>query len=273
MIRHGLFVVCPCCTPRFVVLSSGIVKVARSLPHTMVTSHASHISKELASRMATTCGVSIARYEGHGSQGRVFTLHESDQVLKVSKTPTPVNREQHNYSTLNAIGVPCAYASLSITEELEDGTFGHAMLLERLCFTLTAVLRACAITTTRCIIPHLGRACNRILRILQKYRVTYVDLSPDNIMFRRVRHDVYEMVVVDPSYMTIDSPCTSDVFDRLYLAYKVFVLALLHPHCRGMCRHLGTRLLGYEPSTSEVVTWLRTVPPKAVRCVTITLER
>jgi len=229
----------------------------------------SSVTKEVMDQMATACDVQITHDEGQGSQGRVFSLHNPDQVLKISVTSSPVNRELHNYSRLRAASIPCARATLSITEELTSGRFVTAMVLERLSFTLTAVIRAYSMACcSSCFLPRLIKSCTGLLQQLQKNRITYIDLSPDNIMFRQVSGTMYEMVLIDPSYMLIDSPCTNDNFDRLYLGYKIFALALLHPACRGACKQIGEHLLEFEPTKHEVIHWLQTVAPRAVQCVT-----
>lgn len=247
------------------------VHVAITLPHTMVVrsshSYTCPLTFEQVSQLAHEAGVRIRGTEGQGSQGRVFTLHNSDQVMKLSVTRTPENREQHNYSRLSAIGIPCARTSVALTNKLDDTTFAHVLLLERLPFTLTAIIRACAMTSACCIVPSLFRACTFLLQTLRRYKLTYVDLSPDNIMLRHVRKNVYQLVLIDPSYMTSDSACTDRNFDRLYLGYKIMLLALLHPSCQSVATQLGTQLLGFEPTEKQIVHWLQTVPPVAIRCV------
>lgn len=259
---------------RVIIIPADIVKMASVLPHTMVTPVPASTDEQKRSRaeaqkMADKCGVSIAHDEGQGSQGRIFSLNTCDQVMKVSVTRS-VNRELHNYSRLRAANIPCASASLSVTEESSPNTFVTAMVMERLSFTLTAVIRACGMVTSgchACFIPRLVQTCLLLLQQLQRHRITYIDLSPDNIMFRQVGKHTYEMVLIDPSYMIMDSPCTNENFDRLYLGYKVFALGLIHPHCWTVCKSIGSRLLLFEPSRYEVIHWLQTMAPRAVQCV------
>lgn len=208
--------------------------------------------------------VKIWSNEGHGRLGRVYALTHPLHVLKVSKT----GLEASNYSLLASHDIPCAHVVESRDVRVDEEVYS-VTVMARLDFTLTALIRAAGMTG--CKPRGLSSALEDLLSLLKKANIVYIDLSPDNIMFSRVRNNVFRVHVIDPQFVTslsvFDRLYKSREYDCMYLACKLYVLGKLHPSCWRLAQSLCRRLLGYLPTQGSVLGFLQEKVPEAMSIV------
>jgi hypothetical protein len=249
-----------------VYIPSRVISLARKMPHTMVPDqqHQSYRFSLLRCLLSdvTIDGkkIKIWSSEGHGRLGRVYALTHPRHVLKVSKT----GLEASNYSLLASHNIPCAHVIESRDVRVDETTYS-VTVMTRLDFTLTALLRAAGIANRK---PRgLSVALSDLLDLLRKSNIAYVDLSPDNIMFSRVRGNVFRVHLIDPQFVTslsiFERLYKSREYDCMYLACKLFVLGKLHARCWKFAQSLCRHLLGYVPSQGSVVQFLQEQAPRA----------
>lgn len=221
---------------------------ARSFPHTTINSPClMDVSRRLLLQLAASAGVQIVHVEGNGRLGRIYRLTDG-RILKVSSVRDSGTLETHNYSILHSRGISCPRIDVSMIQVIEDQQY-TVTVMERLEFTLTALLR------TGYMCQSLLVDLDKLLDALQAAKVVYRDLSPDNIMFRKVGDARYSLCVIDPQFVVVSD--NIDDFDRKYLSLKIIVLGMVHRRSMPVCRKVCQFLLGYVPPRSRVVWWLQ----------------
>lgn len=243
--------------------------LAHTMPHTMTDSKTTSFSTSFSTSLLAVLlsGLTINGHridiwsdEGHGRLGKVYALTHLWHVVKVSKT----RMEAHNYSILRAVGIPSAHVVISRDVHVQPDEMYSVTVMQRLDFTLTALLRASGHTKKY---PHgVYKALTDILDNLYKHNIAYVDLSPDNIMFRKVSARTYCVHLIDPQFVTplddfsrvyTSSSYDPRTYDTVYLSMKLYVLGLLHVSCQQFATDLCRQLLGYMPSRRDVYDFLQ----------------
>lgn len=247
--------------PQFHVhIPSKTAVMAHKLPHTMTTTkHRSSFTMNLLHVLLSGLTIdgekiSIWSDEGHGRMGKVYALTHPWHVVKVSKT----GNESHNYSILQSLGIPCAHVVISRDVEIHKTVYS-VTVMKRLDFTLTALIRAIGYTKKQ---PRgLEQALHDIVQALQQHNIAYLDLSPDNIMFQRVSGSMYRLHLIDPQFVVplraFSNIFGNDEYDAIYLAFKLYVLGLLHVPCQSYAKSLCQLIMGYMPMRKVVYTFLR----------------
>jgi hypothetical protein len=236
------------------------------------------------SELVSGLRVAVDMLETHGGMGRIYALKDPSRVLKVADLKTSWCRyEPMNYRTLEANNIPCATMYADCRRPLDNTVF-VLMVLERLEFTMTALIRAAGRTKQD---PRkISVILKSVLRMLKNANLAYGDLSPENIMFRRCSPEsssdsasgstsasasgststptnLFEIALVDPQFvvpldafqrgMTVKK---ADAFDTTYLALKIQIIGILDPPIRKFAESICADILGYVPTEQQTRHWL-----------------
>jgi hypothetical protein len=221
------------------------------------------------SELVSELRVAVDMLETHGGMGRIYALKDPSRVLKVADLKTSWCRyEPGNYRTLEANNIPCATMYADCRRPLDNTVF-VLMILERLEFTMTALIRAAGRAKED---PRkISIILKSLLRMLKNANLAYGDLSPENIMFRRCSSE-------SSSDSASASGCTSsptnlfeialdafqrgmtvkkaDAFDTTYLALKIQIIGILDPPIRKFAESICADILGYVPTEQQTRHWL-----------------
>jgi serine/threonine protein kinase len=133
--------------------------------------------------------------------------------------------------------------------------------MERLEFTMTAFIRAAG----RVHLPpkDIIAVLKTLLDLLHTRNLVYGDLSPDNIMFRRVDDVDFQIVLIDPQFMasrqdfsTSTSETKAKAFDTTYLALKIQAIGMLDPAVHKFTDAVCAGILGHVPLEKYTKRWL-----------------
>jgi hypothetical protein len=248
--------------------------LAGEFPHTMNPGTCRTEKPERLSDIVEGLRVKIESLETHGGMGRIYTLRDPDQVLKIADVRTSwCKHEARNYKVLETAGIPCARVLASAVRTVSPGKTYAVMVLERLDFTMTAYIRALA-RTTACVstsVRVVVQAIRELLHVLQLNDLAFGDLSPDNIMFRRLDSEAddsgcpatYELALIDPQFMCPLSlfedavgPVRGRAFDTTYVALKIQAIGLLDRACMPFTDAVCAGLLGHTPLEKHTRRWL-----------------
>ena len=216
--------------------------------------------------------VKIECLETHGGMGRIYALRDPDQVLKIADLRTSwCKHEARNYKVLETAGIPCARVLASAVRTVSPGKTYAVMVLERLDFTMTAYIRALARTTASVStsVRAVVQAISALVHVLQSNDLAFGDLSPDNIMFRRLDcaddscPATYELALIDPQFMCplplfedAVGPVRGRAFDTTYIALKIQAIGLLDRACAPFTDAVCAGLLGHTPLEKHTRRWL-----------------
>jgi hypothetical protein len=211
--------------------------------------------------LVTGLGIGVQTMETHGGMGRIYALRDSSKVLKIADVDRSwCAYEPRNYEILREKGISCALVYGDWTRTLDNKTY-MLTVLERLEFTMTALIRAAG--RLRQNPSSLSKILKSVLVVLKRANLAYGDLSPDNIMFRKVGQDTYELALVDPQFMVpLDAfkrkmtPEKGEHFDTTYLALKVQTIGILDPAVRKFTDTICRDILGYVPPQEKTRGWL-----------------
>ena len=243
-----------------------VAMVAQKFPHTLNPALCRTQKPTKMSDLINGLGVVVDALETHGGMGRIYALRDSTKVLKVADVHRSwCKYEARNYGILERNCLPCARMIAHAMRPL-DGTEYTVTVLERLEFTATAFLRSAGrFREPPAVIAELFEA---MLRRLRKSNLVYGDLSPDNIMFRHLGNDRYELALVDPQFLVplaaFERGMTTSkavAFDRIYLALKIQNIGVRDPAVRGFTDAICEALLGYLPPSAASQKWIQIEAP------------
>jgi hypothetical protein len=211
-------------------------------------------------------GVAVDAFETHGGMGCIYALRDPTKVLKIADVGRSWCRyEPRNYDILQRHHIPCATLH-AFHSRVADGTEYVVSVLERLEFTATAFLRAAG--RLREPPEPIAELFEAMLGVLASSNLVYGDLSPDNIMFRKLPHHRYELALVDPQFLAplpaFEQGMTTKKarhFDRIYLALKIQNIGVRDPVVRVFTERICTALLGYLPRHDVSKYWIEHEAP------------
>lgn len=202
--------------------------------------------------------VTIASLETHGGMGRIYTLTDPGRVLKIADVRTSwCAYERDNYRALERAGIPCARVSHALLDQQYV-----VMVLERLECTLTAFIRASARAGGD---PGVVVALvSALLARLRGAGLVFGDLSPDNIMFRRVSPwAFYEPVLIDPQFLVpmpdfrrVMGAVRGGAFDTTYVALKIQNIGMADAAVQAYTDAVCAGLIGHVPLVKHTRKWL-----------------
>lgn len=236
-----------------------IQNIARTMPHTTIqgTMCLLDITQETLRTMTEQLRIQVCGVQGHGRLGRIYRIKNSPHVCKVSSVDMSGTYEMHNYSILRSRDIPCPEVILSSIQDSGNSLYTISVL-ERMDFTLTALLRSCKDIHH---IQGLDTALDTLLQALIDANLVYIDLSPDNIMFQKMSETTYSIRVIDPQFVTTLSDFERKVhravhFDRMYLALKIYIIGMMYPGCQKCTNWICHQILGYVPLKKDALRWL-----------------
>lgn len=242
-----------------------IRQFALEFPHTMNTLQCRTQPPARFEELVRGIGIDVEALETHGGMGRIYGLRDATKILKIGDVRTGWCKFEHqNYQRLEAMRLPCPHVYHAEIRTV-DGVPYFVAVLERLEFTLTAFIRA------------IGRRGGdpkivvnivlQLLRALRHHGLVYADLSPDNIMFRALQNDQYEIAFIDPQFLvnltdfsTIGAT-KARAFDTIYAALKIQAIGLLDPDVRKFTNAITKGILGHVPPEKRTRYWLMNEAP------------
>mgnify|MGYP000157916491 CR=1 FL=1 len=234
----------------------------KSFPHTLNTSKCRTENPSKLADLIRGLRIDVESLEIHGGMGRIYALRDPEKVLKVADVARGwCKYERSNYITLQTMGLPCAKVYTSVFRRF-DNTVYLLTIMERLEFTMTAFIRAAG----RVHLPSkdIIAVLKTLLDLMHTHNLVYGDLSPDNIMFRRVIDDVdFQIVLIDPQFMvshqdfvSSTSEAKAKAFDTTYLALKIQAIGILDPIVHKFADAVCAGILGHVPLEKYTKRWL-----------------
>lgn len=205
--------------------------------------------------------IQVESLETHGGMGRIYTLTDPSKILKIADVQRSwCTYEPRNYATMERLGIPCAKVYVAETRPLGSHVY-MVFVLERLEFTMTAYIRAAA--RFKASPKHVIGVVQGILDMLKDRNVVYGDLSPDNIMFRMVEHDMFTVTLIDPQFMVpmdafrkVMPRKNAESFDTTYVALKIQALGMTDHAVQKFTEIVCAGLLGHVPLEKHTTRWL-----------------
>jgi hypothetical protein len=241
-----------------------VVGLARAFPHVPGGAPAQKCRTDPPPKtVLDAMTVAVDGLETHGGMGRIYSLRDPRIVLKVADVRTSwCKYERSNYDVLRKHRVSCARIVSDIVVPYRHTAY-VGIVMERLEFTMTMFLRACA-RSTRVSPTWIVGMLRGVLETLRVAGLVYCDLSPDNIMFREKAGDeTYELVLVDPQFVVyLDDfriavgEKKAENFDVSYLALKVQAIGLVDPGSAKFTDAVCAGLLGHVPLEKHTRRWL-----------------
>jgi hypothetical protein len=233
----------------------------KSFPHTLNTSQCRTEKPSKLADLVKGLRINVESLEIHGGMGRIYALKDPEKVLKVADVARGwCKYERSNYSILQTIDFPCVTVFTSVFRRF-DNTVYLVTLMERLEFTMTAFIRAAGRSNVN---PKgVTIVLKTLLDLLQKHDIVYGDLSPDNIMFRRLDDTEFQIALIDPQFMVsrtdfgqVMSEVKARVFDTTYLALKIQAIGMLDPAVHKFTEAVCAGILGHVPLEKYTKRWL-----------------
>lgn len=210
-----------------------------------------------------------------GGMSRIYTASSTsgtEYIMKITDTSKSLGgHEMKGYKLLQQHDIPSARVEFHTCID----TY-HVTVIEKLECTLTTLILA--ISTTKGFSPLIqsvigGLEC--LLALLEKARVTFVDLTTDNIMCRLSDdQSTLELVLIDPQFVVpMDTlalklgKAYAENIDRIHVCMKLLGVSRLKTsdvvvkHANTVCK----QCLGYVPDIHEVVDMLTKRVPGVVR--------
>ena len=193
--------------------------------------------------------------------GRIYALKDPDKVLKVADVARGwCKYERSNYLVLQTLNIPCVKVYTSVFRRI-DSTVYMLTIMERLEFTMTAFIRAAGRSNVN---PKgVTTVLKTLLDLLQKHDIVYGDLSPDNIMFRRLDDSEFQITLIDPQFMVsqvdfahVMSDVKAKAFDTTYLALKVQAIGMIDHAVHKFTDAVCAGILGHVPLEKYTKRWL-----------------
>lgn len=211
--------------------------------------------------LAKMMSVRVEAPETNGGMARIYALEDPDKVLKVADVQRSwCKYEPRNYQRLHALGIPCSRLWDWQMCKIDD-VYYVAMVLERLEFTLTAYIRAAGRVHANP--KKVVGLVQTILEELRQKNLAYVDLSPDNIMFRDVGNGTFAAALIDPQFVVpLDAfakkmpPRKAQTFDTTYVALKIQAIGMMDPEVHKFTEAVCAGVLGHVPLEKHAVRWL-----------------
>jgi hypothetical protein len=254
--------------------------------------HDAHMRRETAARTCRTrpltmehattlvegLGVVLTTQLTCGGMSRIFSTTNPDVLVKISDVSRGWSRyEPHGYDLLQQHNLPTA------TVVFAQYRKGYMIIaVERLHCTVASMLKTAALDSGF-YIDEITRGIQKLLYALQRSKITFGDLSPDNIMCRLLETGV-EFVLIDPQFVTYTKNLESAMgstgartFDTIHLALKIQALGTVSrdPAVQRAATAVCCTLLGREtpPSKEHMVHWLLHDVPIGLRIAYTALER
>jgi hypothetical protein len=216
-----------------------------------------------------------------GGMSRIFAVRRGSEsfTMKVTDVSRSLgNHEMQGYEFLAENGIPCA----RVEYHTQVGTF-HVTVIERLECTLTTVLLAMAIDGKNDdVLDGVTAGIERLLKLLRRQGLVFVDFTTDNIMCRLTPEGNLEFVLIDPQFVVLTASLTArfgkayaENLDRVHLCIKLLGISLLKTgkglrrYAKAVCRDI----LGYVPATADVARVLSRHVPLAIRAAHDVLEK
>ena len=226
-------------------------------------------------------GMTLVKPMTCGGMSRIYTVRTNDgthAVMKVSNLKTSLGSfEIFGYELL------CKSGLQTPTIHAWDVKDGHLVIVtEQLECTVSTLVTAIAYHPMhRHLVGNIIAALKDLLARLHDASITFCDLSPDNIMCRRVDGGL-QLVLIDPQF-TLPRSCLSAslgeqwarVFDIVHFALKIQALSVLshHPGMRSITREIVTALIGKELDMADIRKWLFHEIPVGLRAAYSSLKR
>ena len=244
-----------------IFLAHDLQFLTKSFPHTLNTSQCRTEKPSKLTDLVRGLGIDIDSLEIHGGMGRIYALKDPAKVLKVADVARGwCKYERSNYITLQKLDLPCAGIYTSVFRRFDETVY-LLTIMERLEFTMTAFIRAAgrAHVSPKDTITVL----KTLLDLLQTNDLVYGDLSPDNIMFRRLGDTEFEIVLIDPQFMVshhdfsvVTSEVKAKAFDTTYVALKIQAIGMLDPPVHKFTDAVCAGILGHVPLEKYTKRWL-----------------
>jgi len=173
-----------------------------------------------------------------GGMSRIYATENPHILVKISDMSRGWSKYEHrNYKMLRRHKIP---AAAILHACLRRGYM--IIVVERLEFTVTSVLRS--VTELNALyLDEVVRGLHAVLNNLRQAQITFADLSPENIVCRRVvpvrgledEPDMVrlELVLIDPQFAVSTSelaelmgPRQAEEFDTIHLALKIMAIGL-----------------------------------------------
>jgi hypothetical protein len=235
--------------------------LSKSFPHTLNTSKCRTQKPSRLADLIRGLRIDVESLEIHGGMGRIYALKDPDKVLKVTDVARGwCKYERSNYTILQRLHIPCAVVYTSVTRRVDDTVYVLSVM-ERLEFTMTAFIRAAGRANVH---PHdITAVLKSLLQLLRQHDLVYCDLSPDNIMFRRLDDHEFQIALIDPQFMVSRpdfrnamSRQKADAFDTTYLALKVQAIGMLDHVVHKFTDAVCAGILGHVPLEKYTKRWL-----------------
>lgn len=257
--------------------------------------HDAHMRRETAARTCRTRPLSMADatqlVDGLGlvltsqltcgGMSRIFSTTKPDILVKISDVSRGWSRyEPHGYDLLQQHDLPTA------TVVFAQYRKGYMIIaVERLHCTVSSILKTAALDNGL-YIDEITRGIQRLLYALRCSKITFGDLSPDNIMCRLLDDGQggVELVLIDPQFVTYTKNLEgamgssgATAFDTIHLALKIQALGTVsRDHAvQRAANAVCCALLGRDtpPSNEHMVQWLLHDVPIGLRLAFTALER
>lgn len=215
-----------------------------------------------------------------GGMSRIFAVRKGSTTytMKVTDVSRSLgNHELQGYEWLTTNDIPCARVQYHTC----IGTF-HVTIIERLECTLTTLLLAMTIDDAHDdILGHVTAGIERLLQLLRRRGLVFVDFTTDNIMCRMTPEGNLEFVLIDPQFVVPMAAMTArfgkpyaENLDRVHLCCKLLGISLLKTGkaLRRCARAVSRAILGYVPATADVARVLSRHMPLAIRAAHEVLE-
>jgi hypothetical protein len=182
------------------------------------------------------------------------------------------------YAMLARHGVP-------IPDITYVATYGKIliMILSKLTLSLSSLLLALAEhpTAEHALFDAVIHNVQHLLALLEDEKISYCDLSPDNIMVdidpRTLKG---RLVLIDPQFALATACLTKKIgrswaqnVDRVHFAYKIKTLAMTEPRLRPIAARICTSFLGFVPSDTQTKRWVLSVLPDGLRIAYDCIDR
>lgn len=214
-----------------------------------------------------------------GGMSRIYATSRPDILLKISDISRGWSRyEGHGYELLRKQKIPAA----SIVHACFRKGY-LVVVVERMEYTVSSVIQS--VTELNALyLDEIVRGLRVLLSNLRRAQITFTDLTPDNIVCRRVMCDDekdtvrVELALIDPQF-AVPTSCLANFmgtrraqeFDAIHLSLKIMAMGVVYGEDDGILRMttsaVSCALLGVEkvPSTTKMTHWLLKVLPVALR--------
>lgn len=237
------------------------------------------LTMDTANRLVEGTGVVLTTQLTCGGMSRIFQTQTPGILVKISDLSRGWSRyEPQGYKLLEDHDLPTAKIKFAICRQ------GFMVIgVERLHCTMASVIKMVAMDSAL-YLDQIARGLQSLVRALRHARVTFGDLSPDNIMCRQVDDTKVELVLIDPQFATSTKSLEGKMgkqwaraFDNVHLALKIQAMGHISKDvsikraANALCCALLSRWR--PPSTQHMIHWLLHDVPLILRMAYMALQK